>query len=139
MTSAAVYNIKPDIDCPRTIFIITVPAGTPEIVGEYPEGYLDLTAELVTPSTFAVRVKGESMQDAGISSGDLLLVDRQLQPMSQSIVLVMVNDELTIKRISRSNGRLWLVPANALLVPCEVNKNDSCAIWGVVTYIIHRA
>jgi DNA polymerase V len=120
----------------------TVAAGFPSPAADYVEGSLDLNELLVKrpAATFFVRCAGESMTGAGIFPGDLLVVDRSLEPADGSIVVAAVDGEFTVKRLRRRNGSAWLVPENPAFKPLRVDTLDDCRIWGVVSSSIrsHR-
>ena len=78
------------------------------------------------------------MIDAGIDHGDLLIVDRSIEPSANSIVIVEVDGELTVKKLSRVGKRLWLVPGNKNHTPREIKGEQTCRVWGVVTFVIKR-
>ncbi len=90
---------KPDRSTKRrqSIFMATVPAGFPSPAADYEEGKLDLNRHLIRnpAATFFVRVTGDSMVKAGIHSGDLLVVDRSIEPRDKNVVIAVVNGELT--------------------------------------------
>lgn len=121
------------------MFIVTVPAGFPSPAEDYAEGPLDLNRHLIDhpAATFFVRVKGDSMTGVGIYSGDLLIVDRALNPTSGSIVIAALDGELTVKRLHQSQGRISLLPENPAYPPIEIDHDTDFAIWGVVTKAIH--
>jgi DNA polymerase V len=102
---------------------------------------IDLNEELIRnpAATFLVRVKGESMRDAGIHSGDTLIVDRSVTPADRQIVVAMIDGEFTVKRFRKANGRILLEAANSSFEPIEVGEDQELTIWGAVTYIIHQA
>ena len=104
------------------------------------EGSLDLNEHLIQhkEATFFVRVQGESMIGAGIQNGDLLVVDRALEAVDGNIVIAVVDGELTLKRLSRRNGQVRLLPENPCFHPIEFNDDQTLEIWGVVTNVIHR-
>jgi DNA polymerase V len=87
-----------------------VPAGFPSSADDYIEQTLDLNERLVDhpAATFFIRVAGESMRDAGVNSGDILVVDRAVEPGNGKIVVAAVNGELTLKRLRVRDGRLFL-------------------------------
>ena len=116
-----------------------VPAGFPSPADDYVEGVLDLNSYLVRePSaTFFVRAQGESMIGSGIHDGDLLVVDRSMQVSDGKVVIVSVNGELTVKRLSRKKGKSWLLPDNPDYPPILMNEEDEHYFWGVVTNVIH--
>jgi DNA polymerase V len=102
---------------------------------------IDLNEELIRnpAATFLVRVKGESMRDAGIHAGDVLIVDKSLTPTDRKIVVAMIDGEFTVKRFRKRNGKIFLEAANSSFAPIEVDENQELTIWGAVTYIIHQA
>jgi len=127
--------------CARPLYLASVPAGFPSPAEDYIDKKLDLNEHLVKhpAATFFVRVHGHSMADAGISPGDILVVDRAVAAVNGSIVIAALDGELTVKRLKTSRGRLLLVPENADYAPTEVAPEQSFEIWGVVTYVIHKA
>lgn len=125
--------------CALPVFLERVPAGFPSPAGDYMEGKLDLNEHLVKhpAATFFVRVTGDSMIDKGIHSGDLLIVDRSLDPKDGNIVIAVLDSELTVKQLEKRKGKLRLLPANKNYEPLEVSEQQSFEIWGVVTNVIH--
>lgn len=118
----------------------SVAAGFPSPADDYVESQLDLNEHLVRhpAATFFVRAAGESMRDAGIADGDLLIVDRALDARDGDIVIAVLYGELTVKRIRRRAGRLLLEPDNAAYPAIDVPPEAGLGIWGVVTHAIHR-
>lgn len=84
-------------------------------------------------STFFVRVEGDSMEGAGIFSGDILVVDRSVDVKSGQIVVAAVNGELVVKRLKKEAGSLLLLSENDTYKPIVVSKDEDCFVWGVVT------
>jgi DNA polymerase V len=119
----------------------SVEAGFPSPADDHLERGIDLNEELIRnpAATFLVRVKGESMRDAGIHSGDTLIVDKSVTPADRQIVVAMIDGEFTVKRFRKLNGRIFLEAANDSFAPIEVGENQELTIWGAVTYIIHQA
>lgn len=119
----------------------SVEAGFPSPADDHLERGIDLNEELIRnpAATFLVRVKGESMRDAGIHSGDTLIVDKSVTPSNRQIVVAMIDGEFTVKRFRKVNGRVFLEAANDSFSPIEVGENQELTIWGSVTYIIHQA
>ncbi|MDP8226320.1 MAG: translesion error-prone DNA polymerase V autoproteolytic subunit [Candidatus Celaenobacter polaris] len=117
-----------------------IKAGFPSPASDYIESTLDLNKFLIKhPSaTFFVRVEGDSMIDAGIHSGDILIVDRAVQAEKHKIVIAAVNGELTVKRIWHDEDRLFLQSGNINFSPLEITPDMDFHIWGVVTYVIHK-
>jgi DNA polymerase V len=132
---------KPDCStsCPLPIYVTPVSAGFPSPAEDYIEGKLDLNKHLIKhPSaTFFVRVTGDSMIDVGIHDGDTLIVDRALEPHDGSIVIAVVDGELTVKRLHKKADELLLVAENKKYQPITIHEETSFEIWGVVTNVIH--
>ena len=121
------------------LFASKVAAGFPSPADDFMDTKLDLNSHLIkTPSaTFFVRVSGESMIKAGIHDGDLLVVDRSLEPQVGKIVIAAIQHELTVKRYAKIDGKVYLAPENDAYEPILVNEEDEVHIWGVVTNVIH--
>jgi DNA polymerase V len=121
------------------LFIVTVPAGFPSPAEDYAEGPLDLNRYLIhhPAATFFVRVKGDSMTGAGIFCGDLLIVDRAINPVPGNVVIAVVNGDLTVKRFQQEAGRILLMPENPAYTPIVIDPDTDFSIWGVVTKAIH--
>jgi len=119
----------------------SVEAGFPSPADDHLERGIDLNEELVRnpAATFYVRVKGESMRDAGIHPGDLLMIDRSVTPVDRQIVVAMIDGEFTVKRFRKRNGKITLEAENPAFQPIEVGEDQELTIWGAVTYIIHQA
>ncbi len=118
----------------------SVQAGFSSVADEHIETYLDLN-ELVVKhpaATFFVRVAGSSMQDAGIHSGDILVVDRSAVPVSGKIVVACLDGEFMVKRFVTKGKVVKLTSANPKYLDITVNPEQSdFRVWGVVTYVIH--
>ena len=123
----------------QPIFMATVPAGFPSPAADYEEGKLDLNRHLIknSPATFFVRVTGDSMVKAGIHDGDLLVVDRSIEPRDKNVVIAVVNGELTVKRIRIRKNRLTLEAENEAYKSQEINDGIEFEVWGIVTNVIH--
>jgi len=123
------------------LFSAIVQAGFPSPADDHMEKSLDLNEHLVRnpAATFFVRVRGDSMRDAGILSGDILVVDRSLTPADKQIVVAMLDGDFTVKRLCRKGSLVFLKAENDSFPPIEVSENQDLVIWGVVTFIIHQA
>jgi DNA polymerase V len=101
---------------------------------------VDLIACLIKhpDSTCVLTVTGDSMEEDGIFHGDILIVDRAIEPNPRSIVIVMVDGEFTVKRISKVGGRFWLVPSNKKHPSREIMRSQQFRVWGVVQWILHK-
>jgi len=83
-------------------------------------------------------VEGDSMVEAGIHPGDILIVDRALEPHDKAVIVAAVNGELVVKRMRRKKGgRIFLESENPLYPPVEISSEADFHVWGVVTYVIH--
>jgi len=123
------------------LFSARVQAGFPSPADDHLERSIDLNEELIQhpAATFFVRVKGESMHDAGIQSGDILVVDRSLAPTDRKIVVAMIDGEFTVKRFRNQDGRIFLEAANDQFPRIEVSGAQELVVWGVVSFVIHPA
>jgi len=122
------------------LFEGSVPAGFPSPADDAMDLDLNLHDHLVrNPShTFCVKAIGESMKDAGIKSGDVMLVDRAIEPENRSIVLAVIDSEFTVKRVNVSDKKTLPMPENENFTPIEITEDMDFKVWGVVTYVIHK-
>jgi DNA polymerase V len=121
---------------PAPLFSSCVQAGFPSSVEDSIENSLDLNRFVLKnpASTFFVKVEGNSMEDAGIFSGDILVVDRSLTARNGNIVIAIVFDELTVKRLSVRNNEYFLIAENEGYEPLRITEEMESSIWGVVTH-----
>lgn len=126
---------------PLPLYSGRVEAGFPSPADDHMERMLDLNEEIVRnpAATFFVRVQGHSMKDAGISPGDILVVDRSLTPADRQIVVAMIDGEFTVKRFRRGKGKVFLEAENPDFKAIEIREEQDMTLWGVVSYIIHKA
>ena len=117
-----------------------VGAGFPSPATDYVEDDIDLNACLIrnAPSTFLIKVQGKSMNGIGIHDGDLLVVDKSLNPKNFSTVIVNINEELVVKNFLKEKDQSFLTSGSKKLKD-KINliENPEIFIWGVVTYVIH--
>ncbi len=123
----------------QSLFEVVVPAGFPSPAADYEEDKLDLNKYLIKnpAATFFVRAIGDSMVGAGIHCGDLLVVDRSLEPRDKSVVIAVIDGELTVKRIRIKKKKFTLEPENENYSVQEINEDTDFQVWGVVTNVIH--
>ena len=117
-----------------------VGAGFPSPATDYIEDDIDLNTHLIKniPSTFLIRVQGKSMINIGIHDGDLLVVDRSLNPKKFSTVIANVNEELVVKSFIKEEDQSFLTSGSKKLKDkINLDENPEIFIWGVVTYVIH--
>lgn len=122
------------------LFACRVPAGFPSPAEDYAEGRLDLNEYLVAheAATFYVRVQGHSMSESGILDGDILAVDRALEPRHGDTVLAVIDGELTVKRLQREAGGVRLVASHPDFPPIEPKPGQELIIWGVVKGVVRK-
>jgi len=122
------------------LFTNTISAGFPSPADDFIDKKLDLNEYLIKNSsaTFLVKVNGNSMINAGINNGDILIVDRSLEPTNGKVVIGVINGEFTVKRILKKGKKIFLSPENEKFKPIEINEDMDFKIWGVVVYTIHK-
>ena len=122
------------------LYLTPVEAGFPSPAEDYLDRRLDLHQHLVRneAATFFLRAHGESMLGAGIHDGDLLIVDRSIEPAHRKVVIAALDGELTVKRLLHREGRVFLAPENPQFEPIDITESEFVHIWGVVTYVFHK-
>ena len=117
-----------------------VPAGFPSPAADHTQERVDLNKELIRnkDATYLFRVKGDSMTGAGIYEGDTLVVDRSVTPKHNHIVLALLNNEFTVKRLYRRGGVVKLVAENNIYPIRLIKEEDDFVVWGVVTFNLHK-
>ena len=127
----------PSVSCP--LAGVTVAAGFPSPADDYIEKPLDLNELMVQhpEATFFVRVKGDSMVDADIRSGDILVVDRSREAQDGCVAVAVLDGEFTVKQLRYRDGQIVLLPANRNFRSITVTQEQDFQVWGVVTYVIH--
>lgn len=129
---------KPPLRIP--LFSHKIAAGFPSPADDYIEGRLSLDEHLVQhrEATFFVRAQGNSMVGAGIFDGDLLVVDKSLNPASGDVVIAVIDGDLTVKRLAVSHGKVTLKAENSCFPDIEFKDEQELQVWGVVTSAIKR-
>lgn len=117
-----------------------VRAGFPSPADDTPHEKLDLMRLVVRhpASTFYFRISGVSMVDDGFDEGDIVVVDRSLEPTNNATAVCFIDGEFTIKKIRQEKNCLYLMPANKEYKPIKVTAENEFMVWGVVTYIIKK-
>lgn len=107
---------------------------------DYMERGIDLNEQLIRnkPATYFMRVSGNSMINAGIYDGDIVIVDRSIKPKNGKIVIAVIDGEMLIRRYEQTLNRLRLIPETPKLSPIEVSEFSDFKIWGVVICIIRN-
>lgn len=117
-----------------------ISAGFPSPALDFIDVTIDLNKHLIKhpSSTFYGRVKGDSMKDAGIGEGDLLIITKSLEPADGKIAVCFVDGEFTVKTIKMEKDHCWLIPANNKYKPVKITAENDFQIWGIVTYVIKK-
>ncbi len=115
-----------------------ISAGFPSPADDFKEIRISLDRELVKneESTFYARVSGDSMIEAGLEDGDMLIIDRSLVPEKNKIAVCFLDGEFTVKRILKKNNTLILKAENKSYKSIEIKEENELLIWGIVTYVI---
>ena len=117
-----------------------IPAGFPSPASDFSEDGLDVNAYLIRhrAASFYFTVEGDSMSGAGILDGDKVLVDRAVEPKHGHIVVAVINNEYTLKRLYRRRGVLELRPENPAYKPIRLKEDEELQVWGVVIGVIRK-
>jgi len=139
MKGTHVYTTSQRAIATYPLFDSPVSAGFPSPADDYIEQDIDLHDYLVKnpPATFLVRAEGDSMEGAGIFSGDILIVDKSLSPKHGNVVIAVVDGDLTVKRLNKTPKGIILTPENDSYSPIHISNEEDLTIWGVVTNVIH--
>jgi DNA polymerase V len=115
-----------------------ISAGFPSPADDFIELTIDLNKFLVKhkDTTFFARVKGHSMKNAGINDGDLLVIDKSLEPQNDKIAICQIDGEFTVKRIKIEKDIVWLIAENEDYKPIKVTPENELMIWGIVIHSI---
>jgi DNA polymerase V len=131
--------LKPSTGTETTLpFVGGISAGFPSPADDFLETGIDLNKELIKhpASTFVGRVKSDSLRDLHIVKGDLLVIDKSLEPKNGKIAVCYLDGEFTAKRIKIEKDCIWLLPANENYKPIKVTADNDFIIWGIVTKVI---
>lgn len=138
MNNLIIYQVDTDSYMPLPYADEGIRAGFPSPAQDYISQVIDLNKELIKhPSTtFYGRVTGDSMKDAGLSSGDILIIDKSLEPKTGDVAVCYIDGEFTVKYIRIETNVIWLIPANEAYEPIKVTAENDFMIWGIITYSI---
>lgn len=119
-------------------FDVGISAGFPSPADDFIELTIDLNKEIIKnkDTTFFAKVKGHSMKNVGINDGDLLVIDKSLEPKNNRIAVCQIDGEFTVKRIKIDKGVVWLIAENEDYKPIKVTSDNEFLIWGIVTNAI---
>ncbi|MGM5468957.1 LexA family protein [Flavobacteriaceae bacterium LMO-SS05] len=117
-----------------------ISAGFPSPADDFKEFKISLDKTLVKnkEATFYAKVSGQSMVGAGIDDGDLLVVDKSLEPQHNSIAVCFIDGEFTVKRLKVSGGDVYLQPENPAYGPIKITEGNDFQVWGIVTHVIKK-
>ena len=139
MKVTEIYELDQSIKLELPLFSSRIPAGFPSPGDDYIDQKLDLNELIRHPSdTFLVKVEGDSMINAGIYDGDILVVDRAMEAEDNKVVVVNLDGELTVKRLKIKETSVFLLPDNPKYEPIEIRPLSEFRIMGVVTFVIHK-
>ncbi|MGZ2368838.1 LexA family protein [Ancylomarina sp. YFZ004] len=133
-----IYHVSTDSPTPIPLVGSSVHAGFPSPADDFIEKNISLDSELIRnkEATFYARVEGDSMKDANIHDGDLLVIDRSLEPQNNKVAVCFIDGEFTVKRLHLKEDYILLMPENKEFSPIKVTDENEFLIWGIVTYVI---
>ena len=133
-----IYKVDAETFMPLPYADGGIKAGFPSPAQDYISQAIDLNKELIhhPSTTFYGRVSGDSRKDAGLDDGDILVIDKSLEPRSGDMAVCYIDGEFTIKYIKIDAKVIWLIPANEAYKPIKVTPENEFQIWGIVTYSI---
>ena len=133
-----VFYSSSEIELKLQIISSGISAGFPSPADDFIDSSIDLNKELIKnpSSTFFGRVKGDSMRDVGIHNGDLLIIDKSINPQDGKIAVCFIDGEFTVKKIKLEKDCCWLIPANESYQPIKVTSDNNFLIWGMVINVI---
>ncbi len=140
MNKSKIYKASEQSKLSINLYSSPIEAGFPSPADDHLDISLDLNKYLIKhpASTFYIYVKGDSMIDDGIYSGDIMIVDKSLNPKSNDIIIAVINGDFTVKKLYKKNNKLFLIPANKKYRLISITDEMDFEIWGVVTHTIHH-
>ena len=140
MANLEIKKLEESSDLELQLFDSRIQAGFPSPAqGSFADS-VDLNHELINnpAATFCARVIGDSMIDSGINEGDMLILDRSIEPQDGDIAVCFIDGDFTVKRILIKDNEMSLVPANRRYPVIRVPKESNFVVWGVVSHIIKK-
>jgi DNA polymerase V len=132
----------PNFENSRELPFITsgIKAGFPSPAADFDETRISLDKALVKnpDTTFYAKANGQSMKGAGIDDGDIMIIDRSIEPRNNKIAVCLIDGEFTVKRIKKTKEELLLIPENSDFQPIKITEGNQLVIWGIVTYVIKK-
>ncbi|WP_343487269.1 translesion error-prone DNA polymerase V autoproteolytic subunit [Allomuricauda sp. d1] len=132
------YGFEPEDSISASFSKNTVSAGFPSPADDFKETRISLDKSLIKnpDATFFARVSGDSMIGAGLDDGDLLVIDRSLEPENGKVAVCFIDGEFTVKRLEIKKDGLYLMPENRKYKPLKVEDENNLLVWGIVTHVI---
>ena len=132
------FTVSTDVSVEIPVYEEGVSAGFPSPAQDFSEHSIDLNLVLLKnpASTFFSKVSGDSMKDIGIHDGDLLVIDKSLEPVDGKVAVCFIDGEFTLKKIKIDEDVVWLVPANKNYEPIKITEDNNFVVWGIVTFVI---
>ncbi len=133
-----IYSTSSATTMDVTIIESGISAGFPSPADDFLDASIDLNKAFIKhpATTFCGRVKGNSMKDLGIHNGDLMIIDKSLEPKNGAVAVCYIDGEFTVKKIKIESDCCWLIPANENYSPIKVTPDNEFIIWGIVTHVI---
>ena len=132
----------PDQNQQKSLYLAQekISAGFPSPADDFKELRISIDQEVVRSeeATFYARVSGESMQGAGLDDGDLLVIDRSIEPKNGKIAVCYIDGEFTVKRLKVVEDGVFLIPENPKYQPIKVTEENELIVWGIVTYVVKK-
>lgn len=132
----------PNFENSRELPFITsgIKAGFPSPAADFDETRISLDKALVKnpDTTFYAKANGQSMKGAGIDDGNIMVIDRSIEPRNNKIAVCLIDGEFTVKRIKKTKEELLLMPENSDFQPIKIKEDNQLVIWGIVTYVIKK-
>ena len=142
MTKNKLTFFLPDLENPIELPFITagIKAGFPSPAADFDGSRISIDQIVVknATATFYAKANGHSMTGAGIDDGDILVIDKSIEPQDGKIAVCFIDGEFTVKRIKVQENSLLLLPENKLFEPIEVTQENDFIIWGIVTYVVKK-
>ena len=119
---------------------VGIQAGFPSPADDFIELSIDINKEYIKnrDATFFAKVKGHSMKNVGIFDGDLLIIDKSIEPQDNKIAICQIDGDFTVKRIKIDNDTVWLIAENEAFNPIKVTADNELMIWGIVVASIKK-
>ena len=140
MKSLNISTASKESRCRRPLVTEALSAGFPSPADDFKELRISLDKELINneEATFFARVSGNSMINAGIEDGDLLVIDRSIEFLDGKIAVCAIDGDFTVKRIKVEKKCVYLIPENYNYKPIKVTEDNEFIIWGIITYVIKK-